>query len=32
VLLRLSGRLDGMAMRVPIPNGSLVDLAASLSI
>ena len=30
VLPALSGRLDGMAMRVPIPDGSLVDLVAAL--
>ncbi|HEX4956295.1 MAG TPA: type I glyceraldehyde-3-phosphate dehydrogenase [Thermoanaerobaculia bacterium] len=27
VLPRLKGRLDGMAMRVPVPDGSTVDLA-----
>jgi glyceraldehyde 3-phosphate dehydrogenase len=26
VLPRLKGRLDGMAMRVPVPDGSIVDL------
>ena len=26
VLPRLEGRLDGMAMRVPIPDGSIIDL------
>jgi glyceraldehyde 3-phosphate dehydrogenase len=31
VLPALAGRLDGMAMRVPIPDGSLVDLVASLA-
>ena len=30
VLPALAGRLDGMAMRVPIPDGSLVDLVARL--
>ncbi len=30
VLPRLAGRLDGMAMRVPVPDGSLVDLVALL--
>jgi glyceraldehyde 3-phosphate dehydrogenase len=28
VLPQLKGRLDGMAMRVPIPDGSVVDLVA----
>jgi glyceraldehyde 3-phosphate dehydrogenase len=27
VLPRLEGKLDGMAMRVPVPDGSLVDLS-----
>jgi len=31
VLPRLKGRLDGMAMRVPVPDGSLVDLVAILT-
>ena len=30
VLPQLQGRLDGMAMRVPVPDGSLVDLVAIL--
>ena len=30
VLPRLSGRLDGMAMRVPVPDGSVVDLTCRL--
>ena len=30
VLPELSGRLDGMAMRVPVPDGSLVDLVVEL--
>jgi len=30
VLPALAGRLDGMAMRVPIPDGSLVDLVVAL--
>jgi glyceraldehyde 3-phosphate dehydrogenase len=30
VLPRLAGKLDGMAMRVPVPNGSIVDLVARL--
>ena len=30
VLPHLEGRLDGMAMRVPIPNGSVTDLVANL--
>ncbi|HEY3176943.1 MAG TPA: type I glyceraldehyde-3-phosphate dehydrogenase [Candidatus Polarisedimenticolia bacterium] len=30
VLPELAGRLDGMAMRVPIPDGSIVDLVAVL--
>jgi glyceraldehyde 3-phosphate dehydrogenase (phosphorylating) len=30
VLPRLAGRLDGMAMRVPVPDGSIVDLACRL--
>jgi len=30
VLPALAGRLDGMAMRVPVPDGSVVDLVALL--
>jgi glyceraldehyde 3-phosphate dehydrogenase len=30
VLPQLKGRLDGMAMRVPVPDGSIVDLTARL--
>ena len=30
VLPRLNGKLDGMAMRVPVPDGSVVDLVATL--
>ena len=30
VLPRLKGKLDGMAMRAPVPDGSLVDLAVRL--
>ncbi len=30
VLPKLRGRLDGMAMRVPVPDGSIVDLVASV--
>jgi glyceraldehyde 3-phosphate dehydrogenase len=30
VLPALDGRLDGMAMRVPIPDGSIVDLVTTL--
>jgi glyceraldehyde 3-phosphate dehydrogenase (phosphorylating) len=30
VLPKLKGRLDGMAMRVPVPDGSVVDLACRL--
>ena len=30
VLPRLAGRLDGCAMRVPVPDGSVVDLVAVL--
>ncbi|MGH9052240.1 MAG: type I glyceraldehyde-3-phosphate dehydrogenase [Acidimicrobiia bacterium] len=30
VLPNLAGRLDGMAMRVPVPDGSTVDLVAEL--
>jgi len=30
VLPRLKGKLDGMAMRVPVPNGSIVDLVCRL--
>jgi glyceraldehyde 3-phosphate dehydrogenase len=30
VLPHLDGKLDGMAMRVPVPNGSIVDLTANL--
>ena len=31
VLPEVSGKLDGMAMRVPVPDGSLVELVARLS-
>ena len=31
VLPALVGRLDGMAVRVPVPDGSIVDLVASVS-
>jgi len=31
VLPNLAGKLDGMAMRVPVPNGSIVDFACRLS-
>lgn len=31
VLPQLKGRLDGMAMRVPVPDGSIVDLVATVS-
>ncbi len=31
VLPAVSGKLDGMAMRVPVPDGSLVELVAELS-
>lgn len=31
VLPELSGKLDGMAMRVPVPDGSLVELVVELS-
>jgi glyceraldehyde 3-phosphate dehydrogenase len=31
VLPRLKGRLDGMAIRVPVPDGSIVDLTCRLS-
>jgi len=30
VLPRLKGKLDGMAMRVPVPDGSIVDLTCRL--
>jgi glyceraldehyde 3-phosphate dehydrogenase len=30
VLPRLAGKLDGLAMRVPVPDGSVVDLACKL--
>ena len=30
VLPRLAGKLDGMAMRVPVPDGSIVDLVCRL--
>jgi glyceraldehyde 3-phosphate dehydrogenase len=30
VLPQLAGRLDGIALRVPVPNGSVVDLVATL--
>ena len=31
VLPQLKGKLDGMAMRVPVPDGSIVDLTVRLS-
>jgi glyceraldehyde 3-phosphate dehydrogenase len=31
VMPHLKGKLDGMAMRVPVPNGSIVDLVCRLS-
>merc|ERR1712034_142885 len=31
VLPRLNGKLDGMAMRVPVINGSVVDLVVTLA-
>jgi glyceraldehyde 3-phosphate dehydrogenase len=31
VLPRLAGRLDGMAIRVPIPNGSVTDLVTGVA-
>jgi glyceraldehyde 3-phosphate dehydrogenase len=31
VLPRLNGKLDGLAMRVPVPDGSVVDLVVTLS-
>ncbi|MGB5324549.1 MAG: type I glyceraldehyde-3-phosphate dehydrogenase [Pseudomonadales bacterium] len=31
VLPELAGKLDGLAMRVPVPNGSLVDLTVELA-
>jgi len=31
VLPKLQGRLDGLAMRVPVPDGSIVDLALRLT-
>ncbi|MDX1630607.1 MAG: type I glyceraldehyde-3-phosphate dehydrogenase [Thermoanaerobaculia bacterium] len=31
VLPELEGRMDGMAFRVPVPDGSVVDLVASLN-
>ena len=31
VLPELSGRIDGIAMRVPIPDGSITDIVATLS-
>ena len=31
VMPKLKGKLDGMAMRVPVPDGSIVDLVATLS-
>jgi len=31
VLPRLNGKLDGMAMRVPVPDGSIVDLTCRLT-
>ena len=30
ILPKLKGRLDGMAIRVPVPDGSIVDLSARL--
>ena len=30
VLPRVAGRLNGIALRVPVPNGSIVDLVATL--
>jgi glyceraldehyde 3-phosphate dehydrogenase len=30
VLPKLKGRLDGMAMRVPVPDGSVVDLSCRM--
>ena len=30
VLPKLNGKLDGMAMRVPVPNGSVIDLVVEL--
>jgi glyceraldehyde 3-phosphate dehydrogenase len=32
VIPELKGKLDGMAMRVPVPNGSVVDLVVELSV
>jgi glyceraldehyde 3-phosphate dehydrogenase len=32
VLPELNGKLDGMAMRVPVPNGSVIDLVLELDI
>jgi glyceraldehyde 3-phosphate dehydrogenase len=32
VLPELEGRLDGMALRVPVPDGSLVDLTVELDV
>ena len=31
VMPALAGKIDGMAMRVPVPDGSIVDLAARLA-
>jgi len=31
VMPKLQGKLDGMAVRVPVPDGSIVDLVATLS-
>jgi glyceraldehyde 3-phosphate dehydrogenase len=31
VMPQLAGKLDGMAMRVPVPNGSVVDLVTIMS-
>ena len=31
VLPQLKGKLDGMSMRVPVPDGSVTDLVATLS-
>ena len=31
MLPALKGKMDGMAMRVPVPDGSVVDLTLALS-
>ena len=31
VLPHLKGKLDGMAMRVPVPDGSVTDLVVTVS-